>query len=155
MATREFDIVLLGASGFTGQLVAEYLLSQYGDSDLKWAMAGRNQAKLEAVRDSLSGGEMSPGKALALVGKMKKAGMLRGLPEPVAQRRAENFYTVALKLLPDKMSAKDRALVDADRAAKVCAEGGVGRRDTARQRVFLRRPRRRPVGYPVRQDSHP
>ncbi len=60
MTTREFDIVLLGASGFTGQLVAEYLLSQYGESDLKWAMAGRNQAKLEAIRDTLSGGESIP-----------------------------------------------------------------------------------------------
>lgn len=52
---REYDIILWGASGFTGRLVAEYLLSKYKDEDLKWAMAGRNQAKLEEVRNSISG----------------------------------------------------------------------------------------------------
>ncbi len=56
MTEREFDIVLLGASGFTGRLVAEYLLDKYADSELKWAMAGRNQAKLESVRSELKGG---------------------------------------------------------------------------------------------------
>jgi short subunit dehydrogenase-like uncharacterized protein len=48
---REFDIVVLGASGFTGRLVVEYLLSTYGtNGKLKWAIAGRNRAKLEEVR---------------------------------------------------------------------------------------------------------
>lgn len=60
MTEREFDIVLLGASGFTGRLVAEYLLDKYADSELKWAMAGRNQAKLESVRSELKGGESIP-----------------------------------------------------------------------------------------------
>jgi len=51
MKQREFDIIVLGASGFTGRLVVEYLLSTYGvDGDLKWAIAGRNIAKLEEVR---------------------------------------------------------------------------------------------------------
>ncbi|MEL6926564.1 MAG: saccharopine dehydrogenase NADP-binding domain-containing protein, partial [Bacteroidota bacterium] len=40
-----------GASGFTGRLVAEYLHQQYAsDTSLRWAMAGRNREKLEAVR---------------------------------------------------------------------------------------------------------
>ncbi len=48
---RKYDIIVWGASGFTGRLVAEYLFEQYGVNDsLKWAMAGRNKAKLEAVR---------------------------------------------------------------------------------------------------------
>ena len=51
---REFDIVLFGATGFTGKLVAEYLLNKYGvDGDLRWAMAGRSLGKLESVRDEL------------------------------------------------------------------------------------------------------
>ncbi len=51
---REFDLVLLGATGFTGQLVAEYLLERHGvDGDLKWALAGRSADKLAAVRDAL------------------------------------------------------------------------------------------------------
>ncbi|MGB0931035.1 MAG: saccharopine dehydrogenase family protein [Chitinophagales bacterium] len=49
--SREFDIIVWGASGFTGRLVAEYLFKNYSSDDsLKWAMAGRNQAKLEKVR---------------------------------------------------------------------------------------------------------
>ena len=51
---REFDIVLLGATGFTGGLTAEYLARSL-PSDAKWALAGRNQAKLEAVRERLTG----------------------------------------------------------------------------------------------------
>jgi len=51
---REFDVIIWGATGFTGRLVAEYYLKQYGlDGDLKWAMAGRSQSKLEQVRSSL------------------------------------------------------------------------------------------------------
>jgi short subunit dehydrogenase-like uncharacterized protein len=51
MSTREYDIIVLGASGFTGRLVMEYLIATYGTSgDLKWAIAGRNQSKLEEVR---------------------------------------------------------------------------------------------------------
>ena len=44
MRQRQFDLILFGASGFTGQLVVEYLIDQYGvDGDLKWAIAGRNR----------------------------------------------------------------------------------------------------------------
>lgn len=51
MANREFDIIVLGATGFTGQLVVEYLVNNYGvDGDVKWAIAGRNREKLEQVR---------------------------------------------------------------------------------------------------------
>lgn len=49
---RDFDIVLFGATGFTGQLTADYL-AKHAPDGLKWALAGRNQAKLEAVRDKL------------------------------------------------------------------------------------------------------
>ena len=38
---REFDIIVYGASGFTGRLVAEYMQNQYGRS-VNWAMAGRS-----------------------------------------------------------------------------------------------------------------
>jgi short subunit dehydrogenase-like uncharacterized protein len=49
----KFDIVVYGASGFTGQLVAEYLASRHGGGDLAWAMAGRSLGKLAAVRDAI------------------------------------------------------------------------------------------------------
>lgn len=49
-----FDIVVYGASGFTGRLVAEYLATRTGaPRDLKWAMAGRSRDKLAAVRDEI------------------------------------------------------------------------------------------------------
>ncbi|GAA6157348.1 saccharopine dehydrogenase family protein [Pyruvatibacter sp. HU-CL02332] len=51
---REFDVVVYGATGFTGRLVAEYLNKQYGvGKDLKWAMAGRSEEKLASVRDEM------------------------------------------------------------------------------------------------------
>jgi len=57
---REFDVIIWGATGFTGRLVAEYYLKEYGlDGGLKWAMAGRSQTKLEQVRSSL-GNESVP-----------------------------------------------------------------------------------------------
>src|SRR4051794_9839865 len=53
-SAKKFDIVVYGASGFTGQLVAEYLALRYAkDSDLKWAMAGRSLEKLASVRDAI------------------------------------------------------------------------------------------------------
>jgi short subunit dehydrogenase-like uncharacterized protein len=54
MPSSKFDIVVYGATGFTGQLVAEYLAANYrSDRDLKWAMAGRSLDKLAAVRDAI------------------------------------------------------------------------------------------------------
>jgi len=54
MKSAKFDIVVYGATGFTGQLVAEYLASHYkNDASLKWAMAGRSLDKLASVRDAI------------------------------------------------------------------------------------------------------
>lgn len=50
--SKEFDIVVHGATGFTGRLVIEYLLTQ-SDKSLRWAMGGRSAEKLAAVRDEL------------------------------------------------------------------------------------------------------
>src|SRR6266550_385893 len=52
--SSKFDIIVYGATGFTGQLVAEYLSTHYrGDGSLKWAMAGRSLDKLASVRDAI------------------------------------------------------------------------------------------------------
>jgi short subunit dehydrogenase-like uncharacterized protein len=51
---REFDLVLFGATGFTGGLTAEYLARRYADTNTRFALAGRDRAKLERVRDSLT-----------------------------------------------------------------------------------------------------
>ena len=47
---RPFDIVVYGATGYTGRLVAEYLAHHYQGKGPKWAMAGRSAAKLAEVR---------------------------------------------------------------------------------------------------------
>ncbi|WP_306015005.1 trans-acting enoyl reductase family protein [Oceanicaulis sp. MMSF_3324] len=52
MSNAEFDVVIYGATGFTGRLVAEYLASEYG-KDVAWAMAGRSEDKLKRVRDEI------------------------------------------------------------------------------------------------------
>ncbi len=52
--TKPFDIVVHGATGFTGRLVVEYLLARYPNGGaLRWAMGGRSADKLAAVRDEL------------------------------------------------------------------------------------------------------
>jgi short subunit dehydrogenase-like uncharacterized protein len=51
---RRFDVVLWGATGFTGELVAEYLARTYGvGRSVRWALAGRSREKLEKVRNAL------------------------------------------------------------------------------------------------------
>ena len=78
---REIEVVVWGASGFTGKLTAEYLLSRYGvTGKLRWAIAGRNAAKLEAVRRDLSRETGVDAHALPiLVGDGDDAGFLDSL----------------------------------------------------------------------------
>ncbi len=59
---REFDIIVYGATGYTGRLVAEYLNAHYAGRDdaPKWAMAGRNKAKLEDVRTLIGAPDDTP-----------------------------------------------------------------------------------------------
>ncbi len=52
-APRDHDVVVLGATGFTGGLTAAYL-AEHAPEGLRWALAGRNQEKLRAVRDRLA-----------------------------------------------------------------------------------------------------
>ena len=47
---REFDLIIYGATGFTGKLAVEYIDNNY--SDLKWAIAGRNSEKLNQISNS-------------------------------------------------------------------------------------------------------
>ena len=50
----DFDIIVYGATGFTGRLVAEYLAERYGaGSGVSWAMGGRSLTKLQEVRDGI------------------------------------------------------------------------------------------------------
>jgi len=54
MSAPPLDVVAFGATSFVGQILCRYLLDQFGvRGELKWAIAGRSQAKLEALRDAL------------------------------------------------------------------------------------------------------
>jgi len=57
--SRPYDLVLFGATGFTGGLTAEYL-SAHGPAEMKWALVGRNRGKLEAVKERLAASSQAP-----------------------------------------------------------------------------------------------
>ena len=54
MKNIEYDLVIMGATGFTGKLVVEYLIENYGveNEEFTWAIAGRDKNKLETLRSS-------------------------------------------------------------------------------------------------------
>jgi short subunit dehydrogenase-like uncharacterized protein len=52
--TAQYDVIVFGATSFVGQILCHYLIEQFGfNKSLKWAAAGRSQAKLEEVRTAL------------------------------------------------------------------------------------------------------
>jgi short subunit dehydrogenase-like uncharacterized protein len=58
---RTYDVVVYGATGFTGKLVVEHMLGKYGvGGDTRWATAGRSRTKLEAVRAEIGAPEALP-----------------------------------------------------------------------------------------------
>lgn len=58
---KPFDVIIFGATGYTGRLVAEYLNTSYGiGGELAWAMAGRNRDKLAEVRRLIGADEALP-----------------------------------------------------------------------------------------------
>jgi short subunit dehydrogenase-like uncharacterized protein len=61
---RQYDIVVFGATGYTGKLTAEYITSRL-PTDLRWALAGRSQSKLEGIAaecKTLNADRVPPGK---------------------------------------------------------------------------------------------
>ena len=55
---REFQVIVWGATGFTGKLVAAHLLHRFGTDRLRWAIGGRSEEKLAAVREELGAPEL-------------------------------------------------------------------------------------------------
>ncbi|MBO6795928.1 saccharopine dehydrogenase NADP-binding domain-containing protein [Maricaulis sp.] len=79
MTQRKFDVVIFGATGFTGRLVAEYLVAEYGSS-VRWAMAGRSADKLAAVRDEIG----APGDTPLIVADSSDPASLQAMAEDTA-----------------------------------------------------------------------
>lgn len=53
--SRKYDLVLFGATGFTGQIIAAYLSEHAGKEGITWAISGRDKSKLQTLHDSLPG----------------------------------------------------------------------------------------------------
>ncbi len=74
------DVVVWGATGFTGELVAEYLLREEGvGKGLRWAIAGRDAAKLDAVRERLASQDPAAREIPILVANADDPASLRAL----------------------------------------------------------------------------
>ena len=50
---KKLDLIIWGATGFTGQLVSQYIDKTYSSTNLKWGIAGRNKEKLETVQKEI------------------------------------------------------------------------------------------------------
>ena len=69
MKNIEYDLVIMGATGFTGKLVVEYLIENYGveNEEFTWAIAGRDKNKLERLRSSFKSIDSNSNKIPRLV----------------------------------------------------------------------------------------
>ena len=76
-ADRPYDIVVYGATGYTGRLVAEYLAHHYQGKGPKWAMAGRSAEKLAEVRDLIG----APADTLLVVANSDDPASMQALAE--------------------------------------------------------------------------
>lgn len=69
--SREFDLLLLGPTGYTGRFCAEHIVQNL-PTNLKWAMAGRSLQKVESVAKDIK--ELNPNR--------EDPGMVQALPPP-------------------------------------------------------------------------
>lgn len=51
-STRQYELILLGATGYTGKFAAHHLTAS-APTDLRWAIAGRNESKLAILATEL------------------------------------------------------------------------------------------------------
>ena len=118
-STPEFDIIVYGATGYTGRLVAEYLSQEYADdSGLRWAMAGRSQSKLEAVRDEIN----APADTPLVVADTGDADSLRAM--------AERTRVVLTTVGPYQLYGSD--------LVRICAEIGTDYVDLCGEPAWMR-----------------
>lgn len=77
---RTYDLVLFGATGFTGGLTADYL-AEHADAGTRWALAGRDRGRLEAVRDRLAAIDPACGELDLLIADAADPAALRAIAE--------------------------------------------------------------------------
>ena len=120
MSTKEFDLVVFGATSFVGQLVCDYLLNETIDADLNWAMAGRSQSKLRKIKNDL--GEKAASLPLFI---------------------ADSFDEAALKNLCERtnliVSTVGPYALYGESLIKVCAQSGTDYCDLTGEQQWIRR----------------
>jgi short subunit dehydrogenase-like uncharacterized protein len=80
MPEREYDIVVFGATGFTGALTAEYL-ARNAPAGTRWALAGRNMSKLQDVRRRVAGSNPDQAELSLLQADVDDAASVRAVAE--------------------------------------------------------------------------
>ena len=120
MNTKEFDLVIFGATSFVGQLVCDYLLHEAIDANLNWAMAGRSQSKLRKIKSDL--GEKAARLPLFI---------------------ADSFDETALKNLCERtnliVSTVGPYALYGESLIKVCAQSGTDYCDLTGEHQWIRR----------------
>ncbi|TMW58403.1 hypothetical protein Poli38472_009962 [Pythium oligandrum] len=117
--TKDFDIILFGATGFTGQIVARFLLQDAesavdGPNALKWAIAGRNAKKLEDVKRTLK--QKVPSVS---------ASIIDSIPVVVADVKNEQQVVDMVKRTKVLMTLAGPYAFYGEPIVKACAENGV------------------------------
>jgi CheY-like chemotaxis protein len=116
---RPFDLVLFGATGFTGALTAEYLAA-HAPAGTRWALAGRNRAKLEALRERLGTAGVEPAEATELLERISRLAQeaaadaavvlsLTTAEEALGAARRETFDVLLTDMVMPGMSGRDLA----------------------------------------------
>lgn len=116
-ARPTFDVILYGATGFTGRLAAEYLDAKYANGDVKWALAGRSRAKLEALAADLTS---APPLVVADAGDAAAVDAMVAQTSVVANFAGTPFLTKALPVV------------------EACARRGVGYVDITGEVALMR-----------------
>ncbi|MEV4439559.1 saccharopine dehydrogenase NADP-binding domain-containing protein [Streptomyces sp. NPDC049577] len=118
---RPYDVVLFGATGFVGELIAEYLLA-HAPQDCRLALAGRSREKLERLRERLAARD--PERAAGLALECADAG------DPAAMRAlAESTHVVASTVGP--------YIVHGEQLVAACAEAGTDYTDLTGEPEFV------------------
>ncbi len=122
MAERDFDLVLFGATGFTGGLTADYL-AQNAPKGTRWALAGRNESKLAAVRARLTG--IDPG--------------LADLPLLVADVNEQDTVAALVRRTKVLITTVGPYLTHGEPLVRACAEAGTDYVDLTGEPEFVDR----------------
>lgn len=110
--SKPLDIIVWGATGFTGKLVAEYLAQHYGDQKLRWGIGGRHLEKLKAVRDGL--------------GRFKAMAKAKQLPLFVAESHEESSLSQMVQATRVVCTTVGPYAKYGNLLVKLCAEAGIG-----------------------------